>query len=42
LRAAGEVVINCLSGAAHPRCDRHLVEDNGQWQVQPINASDGA
>lgn len=40
LRAAGEVVVNCLSGAPDPRCDRHLVEDNGQWQVQPLNSND--
>jgi ATP phosphoribosyltransferase regulatory subunit len=37
LRAAGEVVINCLSGAPDARCDRHLVEENGQWQVQVLN-----
>jgi hypothetical protein len=42
LRAAGEVVINCLSGAPDPRCDRHLVEVNGQWQVQKLHAKDRA
>jgi hypothetical protein len=36
LRAAGHVVINCLSGAPDPRCDRHLVEVNGQWLVQTL------
>jgi ATP phosphoribosyltransferase regulatory subunit len=40
LRAAGEVVINCLSGAPDPRCDRHLVEVNGQWLVQTLQAND--
>jgi ATP phosphoribosyltransferase regulatory subunit len=40
LRAAGEVVINCLSGAADPRCDRELVEGNGVWQVQPLDSKD--
>jgi len=40
LRAAGEVVINCLSGAPDPRCDRHLVEVNGQWQVQNVQIND--
>lgn len=35
-RAAGEIVINCLSGAPDPRCDRQLVEVNGQWQLQAL------
>jgi ATP phosphoribosyltransferase regulatory subunit len=39
LRAAGEVVINCLSGNPDPRCDRQLVEVDDQWQVQSIEAS---
>jgi ATP phosphoribosyltransferase regulatory subunit len=39
LRAAGEVVINCLSGAPDPRCDRQLVEENGQWLVKPLRTS---
>jgi len=38
LRAAGEVVVNCLSGAPDPRCDRHLVEDNGQWLVRALKS----
>jgi ATP phosphoribosyltransferase regulatory subunit len=37
LRRAGEIVINCLSGAHDPRCDRQLLEDNGQWLVRPLN-----
>jgi len=42
LRRAGEIVINCLSGAPDARCDRQLLEVNGQWQVQPLNSSNGA
>jgi len=42
LRSAGEVVINCLSGAPDPRCDRHLVLDGGQWQVRPRDPDAGA
>ena len=37
LRAAGEVVINCLSGSPDPRCDREIVEQDGDWIVQPLN-----
>jgi len=37
LRAAGEVVINCLSTDPDARCDRELVETDGTWAVQPIN-----
>jgi ATP phosphoribosyltransferase regulatory subunit len=40
LRAAGEVVINCLSGSPDPRCDRKLVEQGEQWQVLPLNTDD--
>ncbi|MEH6634868.1 MAG: ATP phosphoribosyltransferase regulatory subunit [Halioglobus sp.] len=36
LRLAGEVVINCLSSDPDPRCDRQLVEQDGEWQVQLI------
>ena len=36
LRAAGEVVINRLSGEPDPRCDRELVEVDGKWQVRPL------
>ncbi len=36
LRAAGEVVINCLSGEPDPRCDRQLLEEDGRWQLHPI------
>lgn len=37
LRRAGEVVVNCLSGAADSRCDRELVDVAGDWQLQPLN-----
>lgn len=37
LRAAGEVVINCLSCDPDPRCDRQLVEQDGEWSLQPLN-----
>ncbi len=40
LRAEGEVVINCLSGSPDPQCDRHLVECDGHWQVQPLSVKD--
>lgn len=40
LRAAGEVVINCLSGSIDGRCDRQLVEKNGQWHVVALPGSD--
>ena len=36
LREKGEVVISTLGGAHHHRCDRALVEADGQWQVKPI------
>ena len=48
LRAAGEIVINCLSSDPDPRCDRQLVwltdepsdepsdEQGGEWVVQPM------
>ena len=36
LRAAGEIVINCLAAEPDPRCDRELVEEDGEWQLQPI------
>ena len=36
LREAGEVVINCLSGTADPRCDREIVEEDGDWVVRPL------
>jgi ATP phosphoribosyltransferase regulatory subunit len=40
LRLAGEVVINCLSGAVDSRCDRQLVEVDGQWLVKPLRTID--
>ena len=36
LRTQGEIVINCLSGTPDARCDRQLLEQDGQWQVQPL------
>lgn len=36
LRAAGEVVINCLGADPDPRCDRQLLEVAGEWLVQPL------
>lgn len=36
LRSAGEVVINCLSTEPDPRCDRRLVDRDGEWQVEPL------
>jgi ATP phosphoribosyltransferase regulatory subunit len=36
LRGGGEIVINCLSAGQDPRCDRELVEENGEWQVRPL------
>ena len=36
LRAAGEIVINCLGTTPDPRCDRELVEQVGEWQVVPL------
>jgi ATP phosphoribosyltransferase regulatory subunit len=40
LRAEGEVVVNCLSGSPDPRCDRHLVEHDGHWQVKSLSLKD--
>lgn len=42
LRGAGEIVINCFSGAPDPRCDRHLVEESGKWLVLPLKPNNGA
>ena len=36
LREAGEIVINCLSTEPDPRCDRQLLEHDGEWRVQAI------
>ena len=36
LRATGEIVINCLAADPDPRCDRELVEQDGEWQVVPL------
>jgi ATP phosphoribosyltransferase regulatory subunit len=42
LRDAGEIVINCLSGVPDPRCDRELVEENGQWQLRILKPAGDA
>lgn len=39
LREAGEVVIQSFSGEVDPRCDRELVEVQGQWLVQPLKTT---
>ena len=36
LRVAGEIVINCLSTDPDPRCDRHLLEQDNEWRVTPL------
>ena len=36
LRAAGEIVVNCLSAAPDPRCDRQLAQVDGKWLLQPL------
>jgi ATP phosphoribosyltransferase regulatory subunit len=36
LRAAGDVVICSLAGESDPRCERELVERDGQWTVQAL------
>ncbi|GAB5445189.1 MAG: ATP phosphoribosyltransferase regulatory subunit [Gymnodinialimonas sp.] len=36
LRASGEVVINALAAAPDTRCDRQLVEVDGEWQVEAL------
>jgi ATP phosphoribosyltransferase regulatory subunit len=38
LRAAGEIVINCLGSVPDARCDRRLVERGGQWVVEANGA----
>ncbi len=40
LRAAGEIVINCLSSSPDPRCDRALVERDGEWLVEPLGMTE--
>lgn len=39
LRAQGEIVINCLATDPDPRCDRVLVERDGEWVVQPLETT---
>lgn len=42
LREGGETVINQLSGVPDARCDRELINENGQWVVKPLaNGSNG-
>lgn len=36
LREAGEIVINSLFAEPDPRCDRQLVEADGEWRVQAL------
>jgi ATP phosphoribosyltransferase regulatory subunit len=36
LREAGEIVINSLSAEPDPRCDRQLVEADGEWRLQAL------
>jgi ATP phosphoribosyltransferase regulatory subunit len=38
LRAAGEIVINSLSGVRDARCDRELVERDGAWVVVELSS----
>jgi ATP phosphoribosyltransferase regulatory subunit len=37
LREAGEIVINSLGSDPDPRCNRQLLELDGQWQVQALD-----
>jgi len=39
LRAKGETVIVSLGGVRDPRCDRELVNLDGDWQVQVLDSS---
>ena len=39
LRAQGEIVINCLATDPDTRCDRVLVEQDGEWVVQPLESA---
>ena len=38
LRAAGEVVISCLSTEVDPRCNRQLVQEQGEWVLKPLSS----
>jgi hypothetical protein len=40
LRAAGEIVINCLGADPDPRCDRQLQQHAGQWRIEPLQLPD--
>ena len=37
LRGAGEIVINCMNSEPDPRCDRQLLEIDGEWLVHPLS-----
>ena len=37
LRAAGDVVISCLSTEVDPRCNRQLVQEQGAWVLKPLS-----
>jgi ATP phosphoribosyltransferase regulatory subunit len=39
LRESGEVVIQSFSGEVDPRCDRELVEMEGQWLIRPLKTT---
>ena len=39
LREAGEVVIQSFSGEVDPRCDRELVEVEGEWLIRPLKTT---
>ncbi|MDP5064056.1 MAG: ATP phosphoribosyltransferase regulatory subunit [Haliea sp.] len=38
LRAAGEVVIRCSGGKPDTRCDRTLIQADGEWVLRPLNS----
>ena len=38
LRAAGDVVISCLSTEVDPRCNRQLVQEQGEWVLKPLSS----
>jgi ATP phosphoribosyltransferase regulatory subunit len=37
LRDAGEVVIDSLTASPDPRCDRQLVEQDGEWRIAALD-----
>ena len=38
LRTAGEVVIRCSGGKPDARCDRTLIQADGEWVLRPLNS----